>query len=303
MKWLLRNRPRKQSWPDSRVCRRRDGLSPGYHSKTLVASRRSRASRFLGWPSLAFSRTAWPGDTQQLPKYANKVLRVPDHGTPRLLSCQAHAVFLPCLVPPTPAQASGQGRHRTKRGPILQRENCPWARFSTTVHRAPLQANPNFKNQPWPSQKLLAPTPAFIQPPGLPAFAHTGSLCSARPHPKICHLQGAALTAPVQLAQCLHHPAARGFVLSQPQCLGDQPIPAFPVGSSALGWWARPSSMETSGPERREGANFKARARLRLWAPPPGPVVRLQTLPERHLSSKSPASETPELHFSCIRNT
>lgn len=139
--------------------------------------------------------------------------------------------------------------------------------------------------------------------PGLPAFAHTGSLCSARPHPKICHLQGAALTAPVQLAQCLHHPAARGFVLSQPQCLGDQPIPAFPVGSSALGWWARPSSMETSGPERREGANFKARARLRLWAPPPAPVVRLQTLPERHLSCKSPASETPELHFSCIRNT
>lgn len=139
--------------------------------------------------------------------------------------------------------------------------------------------------------------------PGLPAFAHTGSLCSARPHPKICHLQGAALTAPVQLAQCLHHPAARGFVLSQPQCLGDQPIPAFPVGSSALGWWARLSSMETFGPERREGANFKARARLRLWAPPPGPVVRLQTLPERHLSCKSPASETPELHFSCIRNT
>ena len=97
----------------------------------------------------------------------------------------------------------------------------------------------------------------------LPCFAHTGSSHSAHPFPKSHHLQEATLTVPGQLSFCLSHLGPGRLVLSQPECLGDQPIPAFPVDGSSSGQWAGPSSeelsmalLETSWPQGTEGIGF-----------------------------------------------
>ena len=97
----------------------------------------------------------------------------------------------------------------------------------------------------------------------LPRFAHTGSSHSAHPFPKSHHLQEATLIVPGQLSFCLSHLGPGRLVLSQPECLGDQPIPAFPVDGSCSGQWAGPSpeelsvaSLETSWPQGTEGIRF-----------------------------------------------